>query len=124
MFTPNKNKRVPISLVNTNTYNIWICQTLLAAEVVEAEDCPWDYQSIMSHDGSDIKVSFCPVPSSEVQAEILSQGVSNTEPDTTNQHEEGKRPKFGPRLNFNDPDFDFQQELSRLPFLSTWRKST
>ena len=96
MITPNKSKRVPVSLVNTNTYNVWICQTLLAADVVEAEDCPWDYQSIMSHDGSDIKVSFCPMSSTEVQAEILSQGVSNTEPDTTNQHEEGKRPKFGP----------------------------
>ena len=90
--------------------------TSCGRHVVEAEDCPWDYQSIMSRDGSDIKVSFCPMPSSEVQAEILSQGVSNMEPDTTNQHEEGKRPKFGPRPNFNDPDFDFQQELSRLPF--------
>ena len=38
------------------------------------------------------------MPSSEVQTEILTQGVSNAEPDTdtTNQHEEGKRPKFGP----------------------------
>ena len=50
----------------------------------------------MSSEGSDIKVSFCPMPSSEVQAEILSQGVSSTEPGTTNQPEEGKRPKFGP----------------------------
>ena len=40
MFTPNKNKQVPISLVNTNTCNVWICQTLLAADIVEAEDCP------------------------------------------------------------------------------------
>ena len=112
MFTPNKNKRVP--LVNTNS--VWIHQTLLAADVVEAEDCPWDYQPIMSREGSDIKVSFCPMPSSEVQAEILSQGVSSMEPGTTNQPEEGKRPKFGPRPNFNDLDFDFKKELSQLPF--------
>ena len=118
MFTPNKNKRVPISLVNTNTYNIWICQTLLVANVVEAEDCPWDYQPIMSHDGNDIKVSFCLMPSSEVQAEILSQGVNSMVSDTAtlNQHEGGERPKSGPQPNFNDPDFDFKQELSRLPF--------
>ena len=118
MFTPNKNKQVPISLVNTNTYNVWICQTLLAANVVEAEDCPWDYQSIMSHDGNDMKVSFCPMPSLEVQAEILSQGVSGTVTDTgtQNRHEGGERPKFGPRPNFNDPEFDFNKELSRLPF--------
>ena len=116
MFTPNKNKRVPVSLINTNTYNVWIRQTLLAADIVEAKDCPWDYQSIMSHDSSDIRISFCPMPSSEVQTEILSQGVSNMEPGMTNQHEEGERPKFGPRPNFNNLDFDFQQELSRLPF--------
>ena len=62
------------------------------------------------------KISFYPMPSSEVQTEILSQGVSNMELDTTNQQEEGERPKFGPRPNFNNLDFDFQQELSRLPF--------
>ena len=118
MFTPNKNKQVPISLVNTNTYNVWICHTLLAADIVEAEDCPWDYQSIMSCDGNDIKVSFCPMPSSEVQAEILSQGVSGTVSDTgtQNRHKGGERPKFGPQPNFNNPEFDFKQELNRLPF--------
>ena len=41
------------------------------ADIVEAEDCPWDYQPIMSHDGDNIKVSFCPVPTPEVQAEIM-----------------------------------------------------
>ena len=86
------------------------------ADVVEVEDCPWDYQPIMSHDGNN-KVSFCPMPSSEVQAEILSQGVSSTEPDkTTKQPEGSKRPKFGPQPDFTDPEFDFRKELSRLPF--------
>ena len=120
MFTPNKNKQVPVSLVNTNTYNVWIHQTLLAANVVEAEDCPWDYQSIMSCDGNNINVSFCPLPSSEVQAEILSQGVSSmvTDTGTEKRHEGGERPKFGPRLNFDDPEFDFNMKLSR-PLL-TW----
>ena len=72
----------------------------------------------MSRDGNNIKVSFCPLPSSEVQAEILSQGVSSTVTDTgtENQHEGGERPKFGPRPNFNDPEFDFNYELSQLPF--------
>ena len=77
----------------------------------------------MSHDGSNIKVSFCPMPSSEMQTEILTQGVSNAEPDTTNQQEEGKRPKFGPQPNFKDPDFDFKKELSQLPFPVNMGKS-
>ena len=58
------------------------------------------------------------MPSSEVQAEILSQGVSGTVSDTAtqNRHKGGERPKFVPQPNFNDPEFDFKQELSQLPF--------
>ena len=70
---------VPIALMNTNTYNVWICQPLLAADIVEAEDCPWDYQSSMSCDGNNIKISFCPVPSTEVQAEIAAVSVTKAE---------------------------------------------
>ena len=66
MVTPNKSKRVPVVLVNTNSYNVWVRQLLLAADIVEAEDCPWDYQPVMSHDGNNIKVPFCPVPPSEI----------------------------------------------------------
>ena len=52
------------------------------------------------------------------KAEILSQGVSGMVSDTgtQNRHEGDERPKFGPRPNFNNPEFDFKQELSRLPF--------
>ena len=78
MVTPNKSKQVPVALLNTNSYNVWIWQPLLAADIVEVEDCPWDYQPVMSHDGNQIKVSFCPVPSSEVQEEILSASISNS----------------------------------------------
>ena len=48
MVTPNKSKKWPIAIVNTNSYNIWICQPLLAADIVEVESCPWDYQSMLS----------------------------------------------------------------------------
>ena len=83
---------------------MWVRQPLLAADIVEAEDCPWDYQTVMSHDGNNIKVSFCPVPTPEVQAEILATSVSdstktktdNTTPDKTKREEQGKRFKFGP----------------------------
>ena len=80
MVTPRKNKKVPVALMNTNSYNVWIRQPLLAADIVEAEDCPWDYQTSMSHDGGQINISFCPVPSTKVQAEIAAIGVKTTEP--------------------------------------------
>ena len=73
----------------------------------------------MSHDGSNIKVSFCPVPTPEVQAEILVTSVTNAEtpaPDKTDKKEQGERSKFGPRPKFEDPDFDFKKELDPLPF--------
>ena len=48
MITPKKSKQVPIILMNTNSYNIWIRQPLLAANVVEVDHCPWDHTTIMT----------------------------------------------------------------------------
>ena len=118
MVTPHKSKQVPVALMNTKTYNVWICQLLLVANIVDAEDCPWDYQSSMSRDGNKINISFCPVPSTEVQAEIVAVSVTKAEPgkklETT--HEGGKRPKFGSQPDFNNRNFDFRKELSWLTF--------
>ena len=50
--TPNKSKHVLVLFMNTNSYNVWIQQPLLAADVVEVEHCLWDYQSFLSHDGN------------------------------------------------------------------------
>ena len=58
----------------------------------------------MSHDGNNIKVSFCPVPTPEVQAEIMAASVTENTKTKTNKttlnesqnKEQGKRPKFGP----------------------------
>ena len=54
MVTLKKSKKVPVILANTNSYNIWIRQPLLAANIVEVESCPWDYQTILSHDGKNV----------------------------------------------------------------------
>ena len=77
--TPTKSKAVPLTLLNTNSYNVWIRQSLLAVNIVEVEHCPWDFHSTMSRDGDQVQVSFCPVPKPEVQEEVLSFGVSDTE---------------------------------------------
>ena len=74
--TPTKSKKVPITLMNTNSYNVWIRQPLLAADIVEVDHCPWDYHSTMSRDGGEVQVSFCPVPTPDVQADVLSVGVT------------------------------------------------
>ena len=83
MVTPTKSKSVPVTFFNANSYNVWIRQPLLTAtDIVEVKHWPWDYQLGMSHDGNQVQVSFCPVPALEVQAEILSFGVTNSDPST------------------------------------------
>ena len=82
MVTPNKNKKVPVAIVNTNSYNVWIHQPLLATDIVEVETFPWDYQSMMSRDGNNIKVSFSSAPSPEAQVEIMSASVTDSGGDT------------------------------------------
>ena len=119
--TPTKSKNVPITLMNTNSYNVWIQQQLLAADIVEVDHCPWDYHSTMSHDGGEVHVSFCPVPTPDVQADVLSVNATQTdmkagEMEMTKGEEQGERPKFGPRPKFNSKNFDFKKELARLPF--------
>ena len=75
----------------------------------------------MSHDVGEVQVSFCPLPTLDVQADVLSVSVTKTEMkaremDMTKGGEQGERPKFGPRPKFNSKDFDFKQELAQLPF--------
>ena len=122
MVTPNKSKHIPILLINTNSYNLWFQQPLLAADVIEAKHCTWDYQFSLSCKGNEVKVTFHPIPTPEVQEEILSSAVNNSEASTNKSDQisrsvdEGERPRFRSQPKFNDPNFDFQAELKRLPF--------
>ena len=100
--TPTMFNKVSVTLLNTNSYNVWI-QQLLAANIVEVEHCPWDFHATMSCEGNQVQVSFCPVPMPEVQADVLSVGVTESELPSnagemvmTNREEQGERPKFWP----------------------------
>ena len=95
IITPKKSKCVPVVLMNTNSYNVWIRQPLLAADLVEVDHCPWDYQSSMSHDGDEVTVSFHPLPAPEVRKEILSSAINNSQ-DNVKPNETSERPKYGP----------------------------
>ena len=111
IITPKKSKHVLIILMNTNSYNIWIRQPLLAANVVGAEYCPWDHTTNMTQDGEEIKISCHQIPTAEVQEEIPSSIIqqqdvnlkhqiqTQSEKNESKTHKE--KPKFGP-----PPDFD------------------
>ena len=103
MVTPKHSKMVPVMLANTNSYNVWICQPLLAADVVEVESCQWDYQTILSRDGKNIKAAFCRVPPPKVQEDIFTHNVMSMDnPDAVHDKgTSGEKPKFGPRPDFS-----------------------
>ena len=90
----------------------------MAADIVEVESCPWDYQTILSHEEKNIKASFCRVPPPEVQEEVFSNAVVSKDSETVDENgTSGEKPKkFGPRSDFNSPNYDFNEELARLPF--------
>ena len=84
------------------------------------EHCLWDYHSFLPCDGDEVKVTFHPVPSTEVQEEILTLSVNqrSVSDKSCNQEDKegGEKPKFWPQPNFTSPNFDFQADLKRLPF--------
>ena len=115
--TPSKSNKVPVTLVNTNSYHVWIRQQLLAADMVEVDHCPWDYHSTMSCDGGEVQILFRPVPTPDVQANIFSVNATKTERESRDKEmtkggEQEARPKFGPRPKFNSKDYDFKKELA------------
>ena len=91
---------------------------ILAANIVEIEYCPWDFHSIISCDGDQVQILFCPVPMPEVQEEIFSFGVTETElspnssePNVSTQKEQGERPKFRPCPKFDLSNLDFKNSF-------------
>ena len=84
---PTKSNLVPVTLISTNDYNVWIRQPLFAGELYEVEE------------------------QSTEQAENKTE-----DPNGESNEKEEPLPKFGPRPNFDDPNFDFKAELKRLPF--------
>ena len=120
---PSKSNLVPVTLMNTNDYNVWIRQPLFVAELYEVDEHQWEHETVfVREEGSDeIKVHFQPVPPADIREEIFTQSAQHTESKTEGAKDESNDkeeplPKFGPRPNFDDPNFDFKAELKRLPF--------
>ena len=58
-----KARSIPVILINTNRYNVWIeRQPLLAAELFNVECDEIKYRANMNQDGDNILVGFQPVP--------------------------------------------------------------
>ena len=121
---PTKSNLVPVTLMNTNDYNVWIRQPLFAGELYEVDEHKWEHETVfIREEGSDdIQVHFQPVPPENIREEIFFQTVEQKQDEQKETKEEDKDtqeeplPKFGPCPNFDDPNFNFKEELKRLPF--------
>ena len=56
-----KARTIPVIIINTNRYNVWIRQPLLAAKLFDAECDEIEYRANMNQEGSNISVGFQPI---------------------------------------------------------------
>ena len=75
------------------------------------EHLPWDYGVDFQHQGNKIEVAFQPLPPADIMATVK---LVHDEPGTKPSAE--PCPTFGPHPNTSVAEFDFQQEVERLPF--------
>ena len=94
---------VPVILMNQNNHNIWIWQSLLAAEIHEVEHLPWDYGVDFQYQGDKIEVAFQPIPPADIMANVK---LVHDEPGAEPSAE--PHPIFGPHPNTSVADFNFQ----------------
>ena len=102
---------MPVILMNQNNHNIWIQQPLLAAEIYTVEHLPWDYGVEFQHHGDSVEVAFQPIPPADIMATVK---LVHNEPGVKPLAE--PHPTFGPCPDTSVADFNFKQEVERLPF--------
>ena len=110
-----KGSVVLVIVINHNNYNIWIWQSLMAAEIYSVEHLPWDYGVELHQEGENKEVAFQPLPPADIMATV--KAVHN-EPNLMPSREANKEPypTFGPCPNTKVAGFDFQKEVEHFPF--------
>ena len=113
-----KARPIPVILINTNRYNVWIRQPLLAAELFDAGCNEMEYRANMNQEGNNISVGFQPVPSQLIDTNSCQVEAGHIQPDGP----EIEKQEFGPRPDTNSAEFNFEKELDWLPFQLNIRK--
>ena len=104
-----KSNLVPVTLMNTNDYNVWVRQPLFAGELYEVDEQKWEHETVfIREEGSDdIQVHFKPVPSENIRKEIFAKTVEQNKDE---QKRQKKRIKTLKRSHF--------QSLVLVPILT------
>ena len=105
-----KARSIPVIIINTNRYNVWIRQPLLAAELFDAECDKIEYRANMNQDGDNILVGFKPVPPQLINTNSCQVEAGHIQPDSPKI----EKPEFGHRLGTNSAEFNFEKELDFL----------
>ena len=120
---PTKSRQVSVILLNTNSYNVWICQPLYAATIWDVKLKDWEYGPILTKDkeSDTVEVRLQQVPPKDLHKEILSHATETEFENSETKEKEkpkepDKKPSFGARPDTKSPHFDFKTELDRLPF--------
>ena len=56
-----KARTIPMIIINTNRYNVWVRQPLLAAKLFDVECNETEYRATMDWEGNNILIGFQPV---------------------------------------------------------------
>ena len=121
--SPTKSRQVSVILLNTNTYNMWIRQPLYATTIWDVELKDWEYEPIFTKDvnSNTVEIKLQQVPLEDLHEDILSyvtetkqEGSKTKQQETSSEKDE--KPSFGARPDTKSPQFNFKQELKRLPF--------
>ena len=107
-----KGRTIAVTIINTNRYNVWNRQPLLAAKLYDVECTKNEYSETIDWEGENITTEFQPVPPQLIDTNSCQVEARPTQP-TSPQIE---KPGFGPRLDINATDFNFKNETDQLPF--------
>ena len=115
-----KARTLPVIIINTNRYNVWIRQPLLAVKLFDGECYEIEYRATMNWEGDNISLGLQPLPpqlidtnSSQVEAGPIQSNSLKIE-----------KPEFGPRPDTSSAEFNFKNELDQPPFqLNIWKEA-
>ena len=107
-------------IINTNRYNVWVRQLLLAAELFDAGCDEIEYRATMDWEGDNISIGLQPVPPQLINTDSCQVETGPIQPTSSGI----EKPEFGPRPDTNSADFNFKTEIDQLPFqLNIWKEA-
>ena len=104
---------MPVILINTTKWNVWLGQPLLATKLYTVEYHPVEHRADMEIKEDDVNLSFLPVVPNTIR--VQSEQVE-TRPKGISPPDSSERPVFGPRPDTQATDFDFGAEIQCLHF--------